>query len=108
MAGELATPFLDRESYSEALLDYARTLDEPVPFFKWWTMARELQSHYDDAPQQLWPKDGGKFQKLRLATFTERFGGDWQERLRELKEHQRATAGAGSGGVGAVQVPTAV
>ena len=91
MAGELATPFLDRESYSEALLDYARTLDEPVSFFKWWTMARELQPHYDDAPQQLWPKDGGRFQKIRIATFTERFGEDWQKRLKELS--QAAAAG---------------
>ena len=73
--------------------------------------------HYEDAPSRLWPRDGGKFQELREATFTERFEGNLQERLRVLKEHQSAAAkgrgagsadGAGTGGAGAAAAPASV
>ena len=54
MAGEYARAFLGRESHSEALLDYARTLEEPLSFHDWWGVAKELQPYYDDAPERLW------------------------------------------------------
>ena len=75
MAGEYARAFLGRESFEEALLDYARTLEEPLPFHEWWGVVRELHPHYDDAPERLFPNDAGRFQELRVATFYERFGG---------------------------------
>ena len=74
MAGEYAKAFMGRESFAEALMDYARTLEEPMTFHDWWGMARQLQPFYDDAPARLWPNDGGEFQDLRNATFIERFG----------------------------------
>ena len=70
MAGEYARAFLGRESFGEALLDYARTLEEPLSFHDWWGVAKELQPYYEDAPERLWPNDGGKFQELRIATFS--------------------------------------
>ena len=92
MAGEYARAFLGRESFAEALLDYARTLEEPMTFHEWWGMARQLQPFYDDAPARLWPNDGGELQELRNATFIERFGEDWQARLKAFKQ-QRALMG---------------
>ena len=86
MAGEHARAFLGRESFAEALMDYARTLEEPMTFHDWWGMARQLQPFYEDAPERLWPNDAGAFQELRSATFVERFGEGWQERLKALKQ----------------------
>ena len=97
MAGEYAKAFMGRESFAEALMDYARTLEEPMTFHDWWGMARQLQPFYEDAPERLWPNDAGAFQELRNATFVESFGEDWQARLKVLKQQRAPTGGRGVG-----------
>ena len=95
MTGVQATSFLGKESYQEALLEYARTLEEPLPFVDWWPMARELYGHYDDVPERLWPRDKGLFQELRVSTFSKRFGEGWRGRLKELEKGRAATGSRG-------------
>ena len=106
MALEGAAAFAGRETYQEALLDYAHTLEEPISFHAWWPMARELRQFYEDAPERLWSHAGDAYSVLRHATFVVRFGEGYAARVVDPRQARLrallATGGhAGAGTSGA-------
>ncbi len=86
--------FAGRDSYEDALLEYAQSLPEPNKHVEWRPVAIAIRRRYDNGPPLEHPLKWAPFGALRQSTFTEVFGDGWEVRVPGARRTAKVRAAA--------------